>query len=224
MPIDPTPSNDKFPEPIAGQPIPRGWFGRLVRFINSLILRGDRQYFAVTHSMSGTTIAPSKAMIDALQRAAGAAPAAGGSAPQDLSASVTGGTASVTLSGSTSAVEFVGTGSVTITGNTSGQIVLSGEFPLPVRPVSIGFNGSHVMVNNGWAYMACTIGSYGNSSDSAFAYLRTIRNNNIKDYLVAVCGLLTTEGGSGGSLFIPVAAGTTVCAFFDLPQDGNYYV
>lgn len=124
--IDKTPSNlDAFPEPVAGQPIPRGWFGRLVRFVNSLILRGDKRYFAVSHTPGGTLIAPSKALIDALERT-DAAPASGGSA-QDISASVSGSTASVTLSGSTSAVEFVGTGSVTISGNTStGAIEIHG--------------------------------------------------------------------------------------------------
>ena len=78
--IDKTPSNlDAFLEPIAGQPIPRGWFGRLVRFMNSLILRGDKRYFAVSHTMGGTLIAPSKALIDALERS-GSSPAAGGGA------------------------------------------------------------------------------------------------------------------------------------------------
>lgn len=123
--IDKTPSNlDAFPEPVAGQPIPRGWFGRLVRFVNSLILRGDKRYFAVSHTLGGTLIAPSKALIDALERS-GSAPVSGGGAAQDISASVSGGTASVTLSGSTSAVKFVGTGDVTLTGNTNGQIEIN---------------------------------------------------------------------------------------------------
>jgi len=44
---------------------------------------------------------------------------------QDISATVSGGTATVALSGSTSSVEFVGTGDVSISGNTNGQIEIS---------------------------------------------------------------------------------------------------
>lgn len=46
----------------------------------------------------------------------------GTGATQDISATVTGGTASISLSGSTSAVELVGGSNVSITGNTNGQI------------------------------------------------------------------------------------------------------
>lgn len=124
--INQTPSDlGKFPVPPSGHPIPRGWFGRLVRFINSLILHGDGQYLTVKHTQAGQTIAPTPALLQALgQRGA---PPAAGSAAQDISASVTGGTATVTLSGSTSAVQMVGTGSVTITGNINGEIEISGS-------------------------------------------------------------------------------------------------
>lgn len=76
--INQTPNNlDKFPEPVSGQLIPRGWFGRLVRFINSLILHGDGQYLTVKHTMDGQTIAPTPALLQALGRS-GTPPAAGG--------------------------------------------------------------------------------------------------------------------------------------------------
>lgn len=44
---------------------------------------------------------------------------------QDISASVSGGTATVAISGSTSSVEVVGGSNVSITGNTNGQVVVS---------------------------------------------------------------------------------------------------
>jgi hypothetical protein len=75
--INQTPNNlDKFPEPVAGSAIPRGWFGRLVRFINSLILHGDGQYLTVKHTRDGQTISPTPALLQELgQRGA---PASGG--------------------------------------------------------------------------------------------------------------------------------------------------
>ena len=70
-------SLDKFAIPVSGQPIPRGWFARLVAFMNSLVLRGDNQYFLVSHSNAGTTISPSKKMVDLLNAAHAAAPSSG---------------------------------------------------------------------------------------------------------------------------------------------------
>lgn len=76
--INKTPSNlDHFPVPVAGQEIPRGWFARLVSFMNSLVLHGDNQYLAVKHGANGTTIAPTTKLIDALNRS-GTPPSAGG--------------------------------------------------------------------------------------------------------------------------------------------------
>lgn len=76
--INKTPSNsDQFPVPVVGQLIPRGWFPRLVAFMNSLVLHGDNQYLAVRHDMNGTTISPTKKLIDALNQR-GAPPSAGG--------------------------------------------------------------------------------------------------------------------------------------------------
>lgn len=134
--INQTPSDlGKFPVPPSGHPIPRGWFGRLVRFINSLILHGDNQYLTIKHTMDGQTITLTPAVINALSRASGG-PSAPGVANQDISASVTGGTATVALSGSTSAVNFVGTGSVSISGNTNtGNIEINSSAGISPYPV-----------------------------------------------------------------------------------------
>ena len=73
--------DDSFPVPVSGKPIQRGWFGALVRFVNSLRLRGDGRYFMVSRNLGGTTIQPSTALLQALDRSAGAAPSAGGGGP-----------------------------------------------------------------------------------------------------------------------------------------------
>ena len=67
-----------FPVPVTGQKIPSGWFGRLVRFINSLVLRGDGSYLTVTHTPDGTLIKPTPYLIDQLTKSGGAPAAAGG--------------------------------------------------------------------------------------------------------------------------------------------------
>ena len=76
--INKSPTNlDKFPVPVTGQEIPKGWFARLVSYINSLVLHGDGQYLAVSHNMSGTTIKPTPALLQ-LASGRGAAPSSGG--------------------------------------------------------------------------------------------------------------------------------------------------
>ena len=109
-----------FRPPVSGQKIPHGWFAALVRFMNSLILSGDGRYTLVDRDESGTTVTLSPAVIAALDKASGGA--GGQAADQDLTVDVTGGTATVGLSGSTNTAQFVGTGNVNITGNTNGQI------------------------------------------------------------------------------------------------------
>lgn len=75
----------------------------------------------VRETPSGTIVELAKKQAPVVNNTTGG----GTGVTQDISASVSGGTASVTLSGSTSAVEFVGTGDVTITGNTNGQIEIN---------------------------------------------------------------------------------------------------
>lgn len=89
---------------------------------------------------------------------------------QDISATVTGGTASLALSGSTSSVNFVGTGSVTISGNTNtGNIEINAtggtstaSLGFPDYSSGIAVSGGTTYggyVNNGWL-----IGSICNTS------------------------------------------------------------
>lgn len=111
-------ATDRFPIPPTGSPIPRGWFARLVAFINSLVLHGDGRFTLVNRSAAGTTVTLTPSLINRLNQSAPAPSSGGGGETQDISASVDGGTASITLSGSTSAVNLVGTGDVTISGNT----------------------------------------------------------------------------------------------------------
>lgn len=105
--------DDSFPVPVSGKPIQRGWFGALVRFVNSLRLRGDGRYFMVSRNLGGTTIAPSNALIQALDRSGGAAPASGGAS--GLMAGVSGGTATVSVSVNPGSAKFRGDGTVKIT-------------------------------------------------------------------------------------------------------------
>lgn len=109
-----------FKVPVSGQKIPRGWFAALVRFVNSLILRGDGTWTQVSRDESGTSITLTAAAIEALTRPASGAPGSGSN--QDLVISVSGNTATIGLSGSTATAQLVGTGSVSVTGNTSGRI------------------------------------------------------------------------------------------------------
>lgn len=111
-----------FQVPVSNKPIPRGWFAALVRFMNSLLLRGDGRYFAVTHTTEGTTIKPTPALIQALERSGGAAPSAGGGATYGIATAISGSTASVSLVPGSTASTFSlipGTPNVTITGTTS---------------------------------------------------------------------------------------------------------
>ena len=116
---------DTFPVPVTGQEIPRGWFARLVAFMNSLILRGDGEYLLVNRTNAGTTIRPSTKLIDLLSTRSGAPAASGGSAANGIQASVSGGTASVTLTGGTGSVNLVQGSNVSITGSTNGDVVIA---------------------------------------------------------------------------------------------------
>lgn len=223
--INPTPNNlDKFPEPVSGQYIPRGWFGRLVRFVNSLILHGDGQYLTVKHTIDGQTIAPTPALLQALGQS-GTPPAAGGGA-SGIEADVTGGTASISLTGGTGSVKFVGSGNVSIDENLSGEIEISGGGGIPYSGVSTTSirldNQYHIFSHDGWARMTACIYSQGNSADVGRAYLRVILSGTTTDHLVVENGLTSFEGSAGGSLMIPVVSGSTVQAYIDM--DANYSI
>lgn len=68
----------RFPVPVTGQPIPKGWFARLVNFMNSLILSGDGSYVEVNYGDKGATITLTAAARNKIDRASGSPPGGGG--------------------------------------------------------------------------------------------------------------------------------------------------
>ena len=111
-----------FPVPVSGQPIPRGWFARLVRFVNSLILRGDGSYLAVKHTPDGTLISPTPYLIDQLAQAGRAGGSGGGAS--GIAATVSGGTASVTASGSNPLIIVPANANIQLSVGTTGELMI----------------------------------------------------------------------------------------------------
>lgn len=125
--INHSPNNlDKFPVPATGQKIPAGWFSRLVNFINSLVLHGDNQYLAVTHDKNGTTIRPTTALIDVLNRAGTPPAAGGGGSSYGIEATIDGSTASIALveGGTASSISLIPTAPVTLTARSNGELII----------------------------------------------------------------------------------------------------
>lgn len=110
-----------FPVPVSGQPIPRGWFARLVRFMNTLVLHGDGSYTQVKHTNNGTFVTLTTAAVDALNRAAGT-PGGGGSGASGLEATVSGGTASVQVAGVSPLIVKPANANIQISGGTNGEL------------------------------------------------------------------------------------------------------
>jgi len=140
---------DKFPEPVSGQPIPRSWFARLVRYINSLRPRGDGRYITVSRTPDGATISPTPAL---LQLVSGGAPGESGSGATGIESDVSGGTASIALTGGTGSVNLVGTDGITLSEDQeTGTIEISGSSSsanvgISARPVG---SGADVYLNGG---------------------------------------------------------------------------
>lgn len=129
---------DRFPIPVNGQEIPRGWFARFVRFVNSLIPRGDGRYVMVDRTDAGATITLSPALINRL--AGGGSPGTPGApgGATGIQAAVSGGSASVTLTGGTGSAVFAPGSGVTISGGSHGEVVISatgGSFPDYAAPL-----------------------------------------------------------------------------------------
>jgi len=145
-----------FPVPVSNKEIPRGWFAALVRFINSLLLRGDGRYFAVTHTTEGTTIKPTPALIQALERSGGAAPSAGGGTTYGIEATIDGSTASIALvPGSTvTSLSLVPTAPVTLTPGADGELIIGATVS------SGGFGPPNYNDLNGVAPVPATGGTY----------------------------------------------------------------
>ena len=230
--INGTPDNfEKFPVPVTGTPIPRGWLGRLVAFVNSLVLHGDKQYFAVEHGPNGTTITPTTALTNALSANAGTPPAA----PTGIEAAVSGGTATVTLTGGTGSVSFIGAGSVTITGGTNGEVVIGGSggggsvYPVwgnlvaqDIVPTWTGDDmDSFVLANSGYlkinAYPTIQLSDANNWSQEIYVYVYVDekqvyslqRNIGISSADTITFALTDGQHDSG---LVPVCAGSTVSA------------
>lgn len=122
---------DLFSVPVTGEKIPRGWFAHLVFFINSLRLRTSSNLFCVNHTEGGTTIEPTPALIQALERAS--APVSG-DITSGLTATVSGGTASVAVSGS-SPLKIIPGSNIRLSGGTNGELIVSAESSLNYYPI-----------------------------------------------------------------------------------------
>lgn len=140
---------------------------KLIDYLSGTFIRGGKG-ISVRRSAGVTIIELEKQPEQVQQNATGGA-------TQDISANVSGGTASVTLSGSTSSVEFVGTGDVTISGNTNGQIEINSNgvgmsFPdwgnLAVHQISLTWSTGNPMTatyevpQNAWLKIDLQLGFY----------------------------------------------------------------
>ena len=233
--INQTPSDlGKFPVPPSGHPIPRGWFGRLVRFINSLILHGDGQYLTVKHTLDGQTITPTPALLQALGNG-GAPPAAGGGA-DGIEAAVTGGTASITLTGGTGSVNITGTGAVTITKNTNtGDIEINATggtagsvgFPDYVHPLiqsgNVAFNtlypGSAYADQNIWLIGRITMVADQNQQLAGSLIIHLTNGANTETIWLADTLLNNMDGQEDIPIMLPIPSGFTFTLDYNNPPD-----
>jgi len=161
-----------FPVPVSNKEIPRGWFAALVRFMNSLLLRGDGRYFAVTHTTEGTTIKPTPALIQALERSGGAAPAAGGGGSYGLQAAISGGTSSIQLvpGSSASSVPLIPGPNVSIESDPTDNTVTIGAQVMTGLPdfsaTGEYFHTSQVdrTITKSYTYPVCLMGQFNSGS------------------------------------------------------------
>lgn len=179
---------------------------------------------------------PSGVIVSLAKKAiAGVNNTTGGGTAQDISASVSGGTATIALSGSTSSVEIVGgtSGAVSITGNTNGQI----EIDVQGGTSSVGFpnyaspNKEYIHVYNGsetktYAYAVWLIGSAGvnTSADmdgtvTLYIGLETISLFDLTIGTTNLAGLIVPVSMPipAGSSFSISASGAAVGNFYAYP-------
>jgi hypothetical protein len=148
----------------------------------------------------------------------------GGGSTQDISANVSGGTAFIMLSGSTSAAKFVGTGSVTISGNTNtgnieinatgGTTSTSVGFPDYSGGVSVSGGTPYVFTTNGWL-----IGSICNTSglaDTGNCECNIVLNGNgFSEFMITLYKItdLTNYNNNipliSKPVFLPIPAGVS---------------
>ena len=183
----------------------------------------------VQETPSGTIISLAKKQTSE----ASSSSSSGGGTTQNISASVTGNTASVALSGSTSSVEFVGTGGVNISGGTNGQVVLSGsDFPvwgsLVYQQITPTWTQDdmdpYILQYSGFLYITVNPTLYFDPNESSrdiYCYV-SVDNKQVFAFQ-RDCLFESYQGGdvpvyqlySQDSSIIPVCAGSTITA--------NYY-
>ena len=149
-------------------------------------------------------------------------------ATQDISASVTGVTATIELSGSTSAVNLVGTGSVTISGNTNGEIEIgvsggtgTAGFPNLLSGSTVSGGTNYPIASDSW--LIGHIGIYGDSSHTYPTYLSGYVDLKVSNTatpsetttfeLYCNQGVYQTASSGGNEWFpvsIPIKAGYTI--------------
>lgn len=117
---------------------------------------------------------------------------------QDISASVSGNTASIGLSGSTATAELVGTGDVTISGNTNGQIEINAT-----GGTSSGIgapNYANPIVDRGSVALRTPYGNYANVAYLVGAVVSVIESVGGDDYLRGdIFADITMEGNTSSS-------------------------
>lgn len=211
-----------FPAPVSGQPIPRGWFARLVRFMNTLILHGDGSYTQVRHTNDGTFVTLTTAAIDALNRASGR-PGGGSGSAQDLSASVSGSTATVGISGSTSSVELVAGANMTVSGGTNGEIVFNATsmtgMPnyFDASPQFVSVNSSAPVIVPPQAQTMWLIGTAGVNTGSNMSGTVSIDIGNLN---LVLFDLTIASGSALGALTVPVSLPIPAGHSFQLSASG----
>lgn len=190
---------------------------KFIDYFNSNWIQGGKNV-EIKRTASGIVIDLKKAPSSAPEKLS----AGGGGTLQDISATVTGGTASLALSGSTSSVNFVGTGSVTISGNTNtGNIEInatggtSGATGLPDYGNSVQIHGSTVY--GPFTYDTWLIGHVGQYEVDGADVKLTINGNTVIWLYNANFGSGTTQTVYV-SVCIPIPAGNS----FEITGYGDY--
>lgn len=193
---------------------------KLIDYLSGTFIRGGKG-ISVRRSAGVTIIELDKQPEQVQQNATGG----GAGATQDISASVSGGTASIALSGSTSSVEIVGgtSGNVTISGNTNGQIELD-AFAMTGMPDYSKFSTAEfISVLNSqttktYAYPIWLVGEASKATSNDMSCDIQISFGNQSIMLLSIGIGTTTLYGFHVPVFIPIPANTT----FELSATGTY--
>lgn len=164
---------------------------KLIDYLSGTFIRGGKGI--AVRRFAGVTIIELEKQPEQVQQNA-----TGGGATQDISATVSGNTASIGLSGSTATVELVGTGDVTITGNTNGQIEFNATGG---TPSGIGApNYANPIVDRGSVALRTPYGNYANVAYLVGAVVSVIESVGGDDYLRGdVFADITIKGNTSSS-------------------------